>query len=96
MQRMIAEDNEQGRINMQKKEQAQADMILSQNEKRALLQRQKEMEEYEDEMVRRYAQQQQARQDEIRAMKEQAEAVRDQIFQRLAAEEAQRRAAAEF
>ena len=70
MQRMIAEDNEQGRINMQKKEQAQADMILSQNEKRALLQRQKEMEEYEDEMVRRYAQQQQARQDEIRAMKE--------------------------
>ena len=93
---MIAEDNEQGRINMQKKEQAQADMILSQNEKRALLQRQKEMEEYEDEMVRRYAQQQQARQDEIRAMKEQAEAVRDQIFQRLAAEEAQRRAAAEF
>ena len=93
---MIAEDNEQGRISMQKKEQAQADMILSQNEKRALLQRQKEMEEYEDEMVRRYAQQQQARQDEIRAMKEQAEAVRDQIFQRLAAEEAQRRAAAEF
>ena len=93
---MIAEDNEQGRINMQKKEQAQADMILSQNEKRALLQRQKEMEEYEDEMVRRYAQQQQARQDEIRAMKAQAEAVRDQIFQRLAAEEAQRRAAAEF
>ena len=58
---MISEDNEQGRINMQKKEQAQADMILSQNEKRALLQRQKEMEEYEDEMVRRYAQQQQAR-----------------------------------
>ena len=70
MQRMISEDNEQGRINMQKKEQAQADMILSQNEKRALLQRQREMEEYEDEMVRRYAQQQQARQDEIRAMKE--------------------------
>ena len=93
---MISEDNEQGRINMQKKEQAQADMILSQNEKRALLQRQREMEEYEDEMVRRYAQQQQARQDEIRAMKAQAEAVRDQIFQRLAAEEAQRRAAAEF
>ena len=71
-------------------------MILSMNEKRALLKRQKEMEEYEDEMVRRYAQQQQAREDEIRAMKEQAEAVRDQIFQKLAAEEAQRRAEAEF
>jgi len=28
------------------------------------------MEEFEDEMVRRYAQQQQAREDEIRAIKE--------------------------
>lgn len=55
---MIEEDNEQARIIQQKKEQSQADMILSQNEKRALLRRQKEMDEYEDEMVRRYAQQQ--------------------------------------
>lgn len=30
-------------------------MILSQNEKRALLKRQRELEEYEDEMVRRFA-----------------------------------------
>lgn len=44
-------------------------MVLSQNEKRALLKRQREMDQYEDEMVRRYAQQQQARQDEIQAMK---------------------------
>ena len=55
VQRMIEEDNEQARINLQKKEQSQADMILSMNEKRALLKRQKDMEEYEDEMVRRYA-----------------------------------------
>ena len=61
MQRMIEEDNEQARIMSQKKEQSQADMILSQNEKRALLKRQAEMDQYEDEMVRRYAQQQQAR-----------------------------------
>ena len=74
---MIEEDNEQAKINMQKKEQSQADMILSMNEKRALLKRQKDMEEYEDEMVRQYAQQQQAREDEIRAMKAEAEAVRD-------------------
>jgi|TARA_B110000285_G_C14846525_1_gene477881 hypothetical protein len=40
-------------------------MQLSQQEKRALLRRQKELEEYEDEMVRRYAAQQQMRQDEI-------------------------------
>jgi len=53
---MIEEDNEQSRIIQQKKEQSQADMILSQNEKRALLKRQREMDSYEDEMVRRYAQ----------------------------------------
>lgn len=94
--RMIEEDNEQARIMQQKKEQSQADMILSQNEKRALLKRQREMDEYEDEMVRRYAQQQQARQDEINAMKQQAEAIRDQIFQRLAAEEEQRAAEKAF
>ena len=52
-------------------------MILSMNEKRALLKRQKDMEEYEDEMVRRYALQQQAREDELRAMKAQAEEARD-------------------
>ncbi len=62
-------------------------MILSQNEKRALLTRQKELDQYEDEMVRRYAQQQQKRQDEILAMKQEAEAIRDQIFQKLASEE---------
>ena len=96
VQRMIEEDNEQARIVQQKKEQSQADMILSQNEKRALLKRQKEMDEYEDEMVRRYAQQQQARQDEIQAMKEEAEAIRDQIFQKLASEEEQRAAEKAF
>ena len=72
VQRMIEEDNEQNRITQQKKEQSQADMILSQNEKRALQKRQREMDQYEDEMVRRYAQQQQARQDEIQAMAEEA------------------------
>ena len=89
---MIEEDNEQSRIVQQKKEQSQADMILSVNEKRALLKRQLEMDTYEDEMVRRYAQQQQSRQDEIQAMKLEAEALRDQIFQKLAAEEEQRAA----
>lgn len=67
-------------------------MTLSFNEKRALLKRQREMDSYEDEMVRRYAQQQQARQDEIEAMKLEAEQIRDQIFQKLAAEEEQRAA----
>lgn len=65
IKKMIDEDNEMSRIIGQKKEQSQADMQLSMQEKRALLRRQKELEEYEDEMVRRYAAQQQMRQDEI-------------------------------
>ena len=96
VQRMIEEDNEVSRITKQKKEQAQADMILSQNEKRALLKRQKEMEEYEDEMVRRYAQQQQARQEEIQAQKAAAEEIKEQIFRTLDAQEQARRAEKEF
>jgi len=71
-------------------------MILSMNEKRALLKRQKEMEEYEDEMVRRYAKQQQDRADEIEAQKAEAEAIKEQIFKQLEAEEQRRRAEAEF
>ena len=87
VQRMIMEDNELNKITMQKKEQAQADMFLSMNEKRALLKRQKEREEYEDEMGRRYAAQQQARQEEIQAQKAAAEELKEQIFRTLEAEE---------
>jgi hypothetical protein len=59
VQKMIDEDREMANITQLKMEQAQADMILSLNEKRALQRRQKEMEEYENEMVRMYAAQQQ-------------------------------------
>ena len=52
-------------------------MILSNNEKRALLKRQKEMDEYEDEMVRRYAIQQQERQEEIEIQKQKAEEIKE-------------------
>ncbi len=71
-------------------------MILSNNEKRALLRRQKEMDEYEDEMVRRYAEQQQARQEEIQAQKAAAEEIKEQIFRTLEQEEQARRAEMEF
>ena len=54
------------------------------------------MEEYEDEMVRRYAAQQMKRADEIAGLKAAAEEARDKIFQRLKAEEEQRRAENEF
>merc|ERR1712091_221840 len=55
---MIAEDREMARIQNLKMQQAQADMILSQNEKKALIKRQQEMEAFENEMVRQYAEQQ--------------------------------------
>ena len=52
IQRMISEDREMARIQNLKMQQAQADMILSVNEKRALIKRQEEMEAFENEMVR--------------------------------------------
>ena len=55
IQRMINEDHEMLRLQRQKQEQSKQDMILSVNEKKALLRRQRELEEYEEELVRRYA-----------------------------------------
>ena len=54
---MIDEDHEMLRINKMKQEQSKQDMILSVNEKKALLKRTRELEEYEEELVRRYASQ---------------------------------------
>jgi len=54
------------------------------------------MERYEDEMVRRYAAQQQQRMDELSALKAQAEEAREKIFMKLKEEEDARRAEEEF
>ena len=94
--KMIEEDHEMIRINKMKQEQSKQDMILSVNEKKALLQRQKELEEYEEELVRQYASQQQERADNLQAMKMQAEAQREAIFDQLALEEKQRREQQEY
>ena len=94
--KMIDEDHEMMRINKMKQEQSKQDMILSMNEKRALDKRKRELDEYEDELVRRYAQSQEARAGELAELKAQAEAQREAIFQKLAQEEAERRAQAEF
>lgn len=96
IQRMIEEDREMARIQNLKCQQAQADMILSQNEKKALIRRQDEMESFENEMVRQYAQQQQERLNQIQQAKDEAEAMRDSIFQKLEAEEMARKAEQEF
>ena len=94
--KMIEEDHEMNRINKMKQEQSKQDMILSVNEKKALLHRQTELEEYEEELVRQYAAQQQERADNLQAMKAQAEAQREAIFGKLAKEEADRRAEQEY
>ena len=96
VQRMIDEDREMARITSLKMDQAQADMALSLNEKRALQRRQKELELYENEMVRQYAEQQQDRQNQIQAAKDAAEEAREAIFRRLEAEEGERRAEREY
>lgn len=79
-----------------KQEQAKLDMVQSVNEKRELVRKQKEMEEYENEMLRRYAAQQEGRQAEIQAKKAEAEAAREEIFQKLKGEEERRRAESEY
>lgn len=53
------------RISKMKQEQSKNDMILSVNEKKALLKRQQELAEYEEEMVRRHNAAQQARSNEL-------------------------------
>ena len=58
-------------------------MILSQNEKRALIQRQREIEQFENEMVRKYAEEQQSRQNMIQAKKDELESAKEGIFKRL-------------
>jgi hypothetical protein len=79
------------KINKLKQEQVKQDMILSVNEKNALLRRQKELEAYETELVKKYQGQQQQRSDELYAQKQAAEAARDAIFKKLSEEEARRR-----
>ena len=61
-----------------------------------MLRRQRELEEREAEMLRRYTEQQQAREHEILEKKAEVEAVRDAIFQRLKYEEERRQSEKEY
>jgi hypothetical protein len=96
LNQMIQEDLESMKLTKMKQEQSKQDMILSMNEKRALLRRQRELEQYEEEMVNRYNEEQQQRASQLQAAKNAAEAARDAIFNKLAKEEADRRAQAEY
>ena len=54
VQRMINEDVQHMQMTKQKQEQAKQDMIMSVNEKNAMKRRQKELEDYENEMLKRF------------------------------------------
>jgi hypothetical protein len=53
---MIDEDQKMIALIKMKQEQSKLDMVQSVNEKRELVRKQKELEEYENQMLRRYAQ----------------------------------------
>lgn len=96
IQKMIEEDQKMIALIRLKQEQSKLDMMQSVNEKRELQRKQRDMEEYENEMLRRYAEQQGVRQAEIQAKKAEAEAAREEIFQKLKEEEEKRRAENEY
>jgi hypothetical protein len=55
IQKMIDEDQKMISLIKMKQEQSKLDMVQSVNEKRELIRKQKELEEYENQMLRRYA-----------------------------------------
>ena len=55
IKKMIEEDQHFMNLNRMKQEQAKQDMIMSVSEKRDMLKRQKELEDYENHMLQRYA-----------------------------------------
>ncbi len=71
-------------------------MIQSLMEKKANLDRLKEIDWFEDEMVWRYAQMQDKRESDIKEQKAIAEAEREKIFAKLKEEEQKRRAEMEY
>jgi tetrahydromethanopterin S-methyltransferase subunit H len=67
--KMIEEDQKLIELTKIKQQQAKTDMILSVNEKKEMQRRRMELEAYENDMLRRFAEQQQMREDEIRERK---------------------------
>ena len=80
IRKMIEEDQKLVDLTRMKQGQAKLDMVQSLNEKRELLRKQQELEEYENELMRRFAEQQEMREEEIREKKAELEAARESIF----------------
>jgi hypothetical protein len=87
IQKMINEDLQMQELTRLKQEQSKMDMISSVNEKNQMKRRIKELEEYENQMLAKFAQEQAAREGEIAAKKAEAEAARDEIYRKLEEEE---------
>lgn len=94
--KMIEEDQKMVNLIRVKQDQAKLDMIQSVNEKKEMQRQNQELEHYENQMLRQYAEQQQLREDEIREKKALLEAAREEIFQKLKDEEERRRADKEY
>ena len=94
--KMIQEDTKMMQLTKEKQEHAKQDMFVSIMEKKRQEREKKLLEEQENEMVREYARQQEARQGEIAQKKAAEEAEREAIFQRLAVEQERMRAEAEY
>jgi hypothetical protein len=96
IQQMINEDMAMMHLTKAKQEQSKRDMIASLMIKKANLDRLREIDRYENEMVRKYAELQDKRESDIKEQKAIAEAEREKIFEKLREEEEQRRLEQEY
>jgi predicted transcriptional regulator len=94
--KLIEEDHEMMRLTRMKQDQAKLDMRQSVLEKKRQEQYMRDLNQQEEENVRRYAQEQASREAAIRREKAKVEAEREKIFEQLRIEEEARRADEEY
>ena len=94
--RLIDEENEMSKLSYMKQEQSKLDMKQSFLEKRHQLQYLKDIENQEEENVRRFAEEQQAREVAIRREKAKIENEREAIFTQLKEKEIRRKGDEEY
>ena len=89
---MIHEDRQTQELVHMKQAQSKQDMIQSYREKKATHERNRQIDDHENELVQRYAQEQSLRSQKIQDQKAEVEAEREKIFEELKIKEERRRA----
>lgn len=84
------------KLTRMKQDQSKRDMYQSYFEKQQKLEKEREIEEYENLQLKLYADDQARRESDIKEQKAKVEAAREEIFNRLAREEQMRRAEKEY